>query len=74
MDLLILVTKEEAMFIRTRFPNRLVEDLYSDGFHVEKVIRRTRNHYWCTETAAVLQLLEEFRKNKMSDGVLKHGK
>ena len=64
MKFLIPVSKEEAIFIRSKFPHKKVYDMYTGDRHVEKMVRRTKNHYWCTELSEIMKQLDEYRKNK----------
>ena len=59
---MIPITKDEAMYVRSHFPNKRVFDMYTGARHIEKMVRRTKNHFWCTETSAVLKCLREYRE------------
>ena len=61
---MICVTKQEAAYLQKLYPPRKVYDMYTGGRHMEKMVRRTKNHYWCTEIGAVMSKLDEFRAKR----------
>lgn len=65
---MIQITKNEAMFLQSKFPHKKIHDMYTGDVHIEKMIRRTKNHYWCTEVLAVIDALNNYRVEGVKHG------
>lgn len=58
---MISINKDEALYLAKLFPPKKVRDMYTSDLHIERMVRRTKNHFLCTEISAVTNALKKHR-------------
>ena len=58
---MISINKDEALYLAKLFPPKKVRDMYTGDLHIERMVRRTKNHFLCTEISAVTNALKKYR-------------